>query len=197
MPKRLDKNSPEYWEKVLKQHGLGIDYRGASVQTDDSDEVVTDAPVFQSSKNFRDDFEKLRKKYDGNDGFMRGHQIQKVRKRDDQNVFEWAFNDSKVRLLLLSVFPKLGINQRQRTKAARWLRVIYLYFRMRLPYPTVAKELSIDRVTLNNLVNRITRVSKGLRANNTGKKVRDSFQTPPENTPEGTGREENAGDTGK
>lgn len=196
MPKKkTNRNSQEHWEKVLKSHGLGT----SLALTDNSDEKVVDAPTFKAPFG-GDDFEKLRQQFDGSEGFMEGHQIQKTREsssggfgRDDKDIPAWVFDDSKVRLLLLTVFPKLGSDQRQRARAARWLRVIYLYYRMKLPRNTVAKELGITYTALESLSRSINRAFKGERANGSGKKT---SVPSPEPTCEGTGRKENAANQG-
>jgi len=74
----------------------------------------------------------------------------------------------KIREVLLRAFPKLAINQRQRDRAARWARIIHLYFRLQWTHRQVADELGQDADSVHNMINGIRRVAKGGRADNKG-----------------------------
>src|SRR5689334_8296630 len=63
----------------------------------------------------RRDMAKLRRKMDGDDGFMGGHQIKKVRQLIGQrDTPEWSASDTEVRKVLLRAFPKLNKDKNQR-----------------------------------------------------------------------------------
>lgn len=108
-----------------------------------------------------EDLRKLRKKFDGDDGFMaRGHGIKKVRTRIKDTPV-WATNNTLTKALLLSVFPKLRSNTKQRRAAARWARVIHLYYRVGMPRNHVAAEIGITRETFKSLIRNIRRAARG------------------------------------
>lgn len=112
--------------------------------------------------NNRDTFSELRQKIDGSDPFMTGgHQIMKTRTEMDREVPAWAKNDAEVQKVLLRSFPKLGANPKQRARAARWARVIHMYFRVQMTHSEIAAELKVPRKTINYLVLRITRAARG------------------------------------
>lgn len=98
-----------------------------------------------------------------------GFQIIKIR-GISRDIPEWMMSDREVSKLLLRSFPTLGINLSQRKRAGRWARVIHLHYRMKLPRQIVAEEMNISQATLESLTRSITRASKGLRANGSGKR---------------------------
>ena len=107
------------------------------------------------------DSRKLRKKFESNEGFMnRGHQIMKVRTRSKE-VPEWATDNVKTQALLLSVFPKLHTNTKQRRQAARWARVIHLYYRLGMPHNQVAEETKTGYGALRSLLRDMRRAALG------------------------------------
>lgn len=155
---------PEYWEKVLASHGLGVD----QPLTDNSD-----GPTGEPLSTIKDSFQYLRQKFDGDDRFMEAHEIKKARglyvKRTSP---EWTANDRKVQEVLLRAFPNLSTSEAQRRKAGRWLRAIYLFYRMRLPRKIVMKELGMNIDTWKALIRSIRRVAEGLRADGSGKRAK-------------------------
>jgi hypothetical protein len=120
------------------------------------------------------DFRKLRTKFDGNDSFMTGgHQIIKsagatLHADRMAKVPVWAMHDGKIRELLLRSFPKLATNETQRSKAARWARVIQLYYRVGWTRNKIADELGMSLGALTSLLRSIKRASEGRRANGSG-----------------------------
>jgi len=106
---------------------------------------------------------------------MGGHEIKKIRKLQERELtgqkIEWAFNNKRVREILLLAFPNLNINEAQRRKAGRWARVIYLYYRMGLPRQIIEKETRMSEGALKTLLRNINRVAQGLRADGTGKRA--------------------------
>jgi hypothetical protein len=84
----------------------------------------------------------LRESFDSRDPFITGgHQILKPQSRE-RTVPPWTKDDASVRRVLLQSFPKLATSTRQRGKAARWNRIIHLYFRMQLTEGEIAEEFS-------------------------------------------------------
>jgi hypothetical protein len=117
-----------------------------------------------------EDLRQLRKKMDGDEGFLTGHQILKIRKRE-KIIPEWAMNDQLLRGLLSTVFPKWRTSQRQLRQAARWVWAIHLYYRLGMPHNQVAEEMSLGYGALRSLLRSIRRASKGLKANGRGPKT--------------------------
>ncbi len=128
-----------------------------------------------------DTFGELRKKIDGNDPFMSsGHQIKKTVSRH-RKIPDWVKSNAEVRKLLLRSFPKLATDTKQREKAARWTRVIHLYFKMSMTHGQIAEELGeqmddgtvkpLSLSTVQSIIRSITRVSQGRRADGRGNLV--------------------------
>lgn len=113
----------------------------------------------------RKDMAKLRKKMDGDDGFMGGHQIKKVRQLFGQRDTPlWAASDTEVRKVLLRAFPKLNREKNQRAAAARWSQAITLVYRVGMPYNHAASEMGLKVGTLRSLLRNIRRVARGQRS---------------------------------
>jgi hypothetical protein len=99
-------------------------------------------------------------------------QLIKPRTDDKKRVPDWALDDKKVEQVLLTVFPKCGTNSRKleeqgatgrhRAGAARWMRIIHLYWRMNLTSGQVAEEMTLTRKAVERLVERIRVVGNGL-----------------------------------
>ena len=121
------------------------------------------------------DLRQLRQKIDGDDSFMTGHQIAKVRKRTRVTP-EWATDNSLTRKLLSEVFPRWSTDLTQHKRAARWARVIHLYYRMGLPQQQVSKEMRMKVETLWSLLHRIKEAANGFRT--TGGKMKTPIGTP-------------------
>jgi hypothetical protein len=107
------------------------------------------------------DFQQLRRVLGGNDPFMnQGHQIVTLRKRK-RPIPEWVMSNQKIREVLLRAFPKLAINQRQRDRAARWARIIHLYFRLQWTSRQVADELGVTHASVTSITRAAVRVAAG------------------------------------
>lgn len=118
--------------------------------------------------NSKDTFGELRGYLDGNDPFMTGgHQILKVRREDRKNP-SWVKSNTKIREILLRSFPKMLTDPIQRDRAGRWVRIIQLYFRMRMTYGQVAAELKIPARRVEDLIRSIRRAGAGLKTNGKG-----------------------------
>ena len=121
----------------------------------------------------------LRKIFDGNSSFMRGHQIKRIRSLHDGRVVpEWVTDDRIIQGLLLRSFPKLATNARQRKRAGRWARVIQLYFRSKKSRREVAEDMGESENVVRMLIRAIKLARNGKRANGTGLRSRKSLVTP-------------------
>ena len=115
------------------------------------------------------DFKQLRKFLDGDDPFMvGGHQLSDIRKRT-RPVPEWTRNNGRIREILLTSFPNLKTDARQRRGAARWAIVIHLYFRLQYTRVQTAAELDASPESVKNVIRSIKRVSEGRRADGQGR----------------------------
>ena len=122
------------------------------------------------------DLRELRQYLDGKDPFMTGgHQIMKVRKKE-KLIPKWVNDQQKIKEILLKSFPKLSTDSRQRMRAARWARVIQLYYKMDYTHGQIVDELNDEneeyKVTLaqiRSIIRGIKRVATGRSANGTGK----------------------------
>lgn len=118
-----------------------------------------------------EDLQQLRKRLDSNDPFMtRGHGIRKPRSDDKKSVPDWALSDKEVQRVVLTSFPKYATNGRQRKSAARWIRVIHLFFRMGMTRGQVVEEMKVSYFTVDSTIRAVRRVAQGLRANGEGKR---------------------------
>jgi hypothetical protein len=83
-------------------------------------------------------------------------------------VPDWATDDSKVRALVNFAFPKWQKSKAQRVRAARWVQIIHLYYRVKMPRSAVAKEIKISERRLISILCGIGRVTRGQRYDNRG-----------------------------
>jgi hypothetical protein len=107
--------------------------------------------------------DQLRRNFDGADTFMTGFLVGRAREYK-RRVPRWVHNKAKIQKILLSAFPKLKTDPKQRTGAARWADVIHYYFRLRYTASQTSEELSLKLSTVNETVRSIKRVAKGRRA---------------------------------
>ena len=75
----------------------------------------------------------------------------------------WTASDAGVQEVLLRAFPKLRTNDAQGEAAARWARIIQLYFRTGYTRKQITEEMDLTPSQINNCLCRILRVGKGLR----------------------------------
>jgi hypothetical protein len=116
-------------------------------------------------KNLTDTFGELRRFIDSNDPFMnRGHKIRK-RREGSHEIPEWTKSDETVQQVLLASFPKWKVRQWHRNGAARWVRVIHLYYRMNMTQGQVAEEMDLSLKAVNHILTRMNKVATGLSAN--------------------------------
>jgi hypothetical protein len=108
------------------------------------------------------------------------HQIIKPR-QGTHNIPDWTKDDRKVREVLLRSFPKLNNDDRHRKSAARWIRIIHLYFRMNMPRAQVLQEMrneggqekvSITLKQVSKIIERIRNAGNGLSTNGRARRSR-------------------------
>jgi hypothetical protein len=99
-----------------------------------------------------------------------GHQIIIPYEGRKRSVPEWVHDAAKIRELLIRAFPKMMTDARQRERAGRWARLIYLYFQANFSDSQVANEMGLTVGQVKKLLNSIRRVAAGKRANNGGKR---------------------------
>ena len=135
--------------------------------------------------NHRDTSKQLRDSliFSGEDQFMRaGHQIinkNLAYSRYRRAPAEWAKDDEAIKNLLTRVFPKLKIDERQRARAGRWMRVIHLYHRFGHSYGDVAAEMGLRVTAVKSMIQHIRRAVNGFPCNRSSKKIdRATFGTP-------------------
>jgi len=95
---------------------------------------------------------------------LMNYQVIKIRTRNHDKPL-WSRNNNLIRELLLRSFPNLKISEKQRQKAGRWARVIYLYYWLGMPHNQIAEEMSIGYGALTSLLRNIRRVGNGTTAN--------------------------------
>jgi hypothetical protein len=129
----------------------------------------------------RDSFGELRHTLDGSDPFMTGgHQVIRPRYAYKKQHPAWTKSDKKIRQILLQSFPKLQTDMKQRSAAARWLRIIHMYYRVGETIGTIAVELHQKVGTVKRVLVSIKRAAKGKNtANGTDRRKRGR---PPKNS---------------
>lgn len=81
------------------------------------------------------------------------------------DIPDWAKSDEGLKEVLLSAFPKAETDEKQAVSAGRWMRVLYLYYRMRFSVDDIAEEMQIPVETVRNITRRAKRVGRGEPAN--------------------------------
>ena len=150
------RRTPEYWEKVLRSHGLGV--RQPLTDNDPYGSPGLDPNVEDGrSREGRDD-RHLRRVIGKDDRFMNAYQIKKRRGLNTtRTIPDWAMNDMKLRELVVSTFPDWQTNGVQKRRAERWLRVVYFYYRKQEPRRVIAKEMGMTMSALDTLIRDINR----------------------------------------
>jgi hypothetical protein len=75
-------------------------------------------------------------------GTASGFQIKHIR-QEEKDVPDWAKKNEEIQKILLTAFPNLHVNQKQRQKAGRWAQIIRLHFLLGWSYSEVAEELNV------------------------------------------------------
>jgi hypothetical protein len=109
----------------------------------------------------------LRRKGLGGGGF----QISKIR-RPFKRVPSWFSSNEKMQEILLTSFPLMKTNKKQRKSAGRWARILYFYYRKQYSRGQIAEELNLTYKQVDNALSGISRVAKGLRYDGRGKRSR-------------------------
>ena len=104
---------------------------------------------------------------DGDDAFIAGHQIKKIR-RQKRPTPEWARHQKQIRGILLRSFPKLNTSQKQRKRAGRWVRIIQLYYVQGFTYTQVAAELGETAQCTRSAIQHISNAARGCRPDGSG-----------------------------
>lgn len=101
----------------------------------------------------------------GVDAFTGGFQVGAARtyKRQPQM---WSNSQNEIKRILLTAFPRQATNPKQRERAGRWVRIIYLYYRLGYTSAQVAEELNMSKDNVRRMASNINRVRKGFKANN-------------------------------
>jgi hypothetical protein len=82
-----------------------------------------------------------------------------VRTRAHQRkIPAWTLNDEQVRKVLNKLFPRHGTGERQRALAGRWLRIVYLYFRVHQWVKTIAEAVGCSVRAVEGVVCRARKV---------------------------------------
>jgi hypothetical protein len=103
---------------------------------------------------------RLRASLDGNDTFVSGgHGIIKTAGATQHasrmgKIPLWVLDDSKIKLLINSRFPKASFDPEQRKLAARMVRVIHLYYRVGLTAAGVAEQLNMTANAVDHIIRR-------------------------------------------
>ena len=168
---KIDRSNtdPKYWDEILAKKKLSV-----IAPEDEEFETPEAIPELIRKPSRNKDYERLMTVIDGDDLFLfggRGHQIQKIRVLDRETP-SWAMDNEAIRKMIDTVFPKWRKNSVQRKRAARWVGVIYLFYRVRLSRVLVAAEMRLPVETVKNILNRIRRTMQGTRSSNAGKRIR-------------------------
>jgi hypothetical protein len=120
-----------------------------------------------------DVFEQLRQSFDGADSFVSGgHAVRGGGSTSHAervaSIPEWANNDTEVRSLLKTAFPKLDSSPTQRKRAAAWMLIIQYYFRMGLTHHRIVIKTGWTQNKIMMLIRNIRWAAEGKRAG-TGK----------------------------
>jgi hypothetical protein len=120
----------------------------------------------------------LSERIDSRDLFMSNHSVRSggqgavASAERRTNSPKWARTDGGIRDVIRRAFPHFETNERQRKFAARWARVIYLYFRVGYTYSQIAEEMNIHSPSkkrpyraVERLIEHIQNVAKGLNEN--------------------------------
>jgi hypothetical protein len=211
---RIDTSNtdPAYWETILKNHDLSVERVEAQEVLEvspaehseldsndlgdpddfcgdgrDSEHIPSESDLPTDPDGTEsDEFEQLRQVVDGEDQFMSGYQIVKVRKIEHRVEEEW-FNEWKnVAALILWKYPLVNSvlrmarctcapsrakrrprclyckYKKDRKAAGRMAQVINLYFRSGLSNTRVAQELSQsgERITVEAVDQTVFRIRK-------------------------------------
>ena len=75
----------------------------------------------------------------------------------------WAVDDEQLQALLLRVFPKLESDKNQREHAGKWVRVIYLFYRLTWSTGYIGEKMGVSRKVVCSILHRARNAAVGLR----------------------------------
>lgn len=153
------------WEDIIDLEVLEPENNEEFVPTPDDAGLKV---VHKVSDN-HPDFQKLREKLDSNESFMMGHQIKKIRVHQ-RKIPERMQTIEGMKKVLEETFPNWKTDENQRIRMSRWNYVAYLTYFVGLSRKQIAEEMNIKPEVVKAILQRIRRVSQGIRANNTGLK---------------------------
>lgn len=90
-----------------------------------------------------------------------GHQIIKVRQGKKRRVPDWVDDDDRLQKVLLTSFPNMLDNQKQRDRAGRWARIFYMYYKGNYTARDIAQELDMTIGHVRMILVGIRRVANG------------------------------------
>lgn len=144
------------WEARLAKHGL------SNRQLDDKD--ILSMPVsasesggiqnhqFDGSMEFQHWLYTAESQIDEEE-LRRYHEVPvKIYHR---NTPAWALSNKSLRYILMTLFPKMASDRRQRKRAARTCSLIYRYFRLCEPAGSIAEDLCVSAKCVQKQVERI------------------------------------------
>ena len=115
----------------------------------------------------RDTLPTLRASLDGNDTFLSGgHQVIKTaggsrHAKRMEKVPVWALDDEKIKQYINTMFPKAKTNKEQRTRAAKIVRILYLYYRVGETRAGVAEQVGMTEKAVEMVLRRVNKVMSG------------------------------------
>jgi hypothetical protein len=167
----LNNTDPAYWERQLKKYGLGV-YQS---MTDNSNDETVQPDIIEISKvtGNKKDTARLRQKLDTNDAFMSSYQVTKVR-TEGRTAPDWTMDDAELRNTVLKAFPEARTHPVQARKAARWIRVCYLYHRMGMTYTQVAKEMGLTPNVVLMILRSLNYAREGRRMDGKERKIKNA-----------------------
>ncbi len=80
---------------------------------------------------------------------------------------EWVTDERRLQAMLLLAFPKLESDVNQRARAAKWARVIYLFYRAYETTNQIAEMMGITEQTVCSILYRARNAATGLRTDGT------------------------------
>lgn len=115
-----------------------------------------------------DTFSELRKFFGADDSFMTaGYGTKKIRKSKGR-IPSWANDQEKIKAVLLRSFPRLATDSRQRARAGRWVRVMYLHYQRGWTTGQIAEELTCTYTQIHSVLQHIRRAFSNRAANGSG-----------------------------
>jgi hypothetical protein len=120
----------------------------------------------------RDSSAELRSEhFDGSDPFMtHGHQIIVPRIGKKRSVPDWVNDRIRIQQILLTSFPKMMTDSKQRERAGRWARILYLHYQANSSYSQIADEMGLTANHVRMILVGIRRVANGRRYDGRGER---------------------------